>query len=152
VATVAVGNIEGTTDEVAAAIVVQRLRKGRGRATSDDLKEALEDLDFSSKHLGRAVRVIRDRYGDDALICVARGPFESPEYVLNPRKWGETRRWSEKMLKRALTESRHILHVMEWAASSGFATQQNLRNTKRYIKNVEEELESVLAALPDGSR
>jgi hypothetical protein len=131
---------------MAAAIVIQRLKQGRGTADSAQLKAALHKHHFPDRWLGPGARVIRDLYGADALVVEHRGSDQSPLYILNPKKWEHARKWSIKMFKRALTETRHVIHVLDWSISQGIAVT-SAKRARHYAQNVEVEIQNVLATL-----
>jgi hypothetical protein len=131
---------------MAAAVIIQRLKQGRGKADSPALKAALHRHRLPDRYLGAGVRVIRDLYGENALVVEHRGHGESPLYLLDPKKYEHARKWAEKMFKRALTETRHVIHVLDWTLSQGIAVA-SVKRAKHYAKNVEVELENVLSTL-----
>jgi hypothetical protein len=131
---------------LAAAVIIQRLKQGRGKAESGALKAALHRHHLPDRYLGPGVRVIRDLYGDNVLVVIHRGPGESPIYALDPKKFGEARDWAKKMFKRALTETRHVIHVLDWSIAHGIAPS-SAKRARHYARNVEVELDNVLSTL-----
>jgi len=131
---------------LAAGILIQRLRRGKGRADTKQLQAALASHGLGPRYLSEGVRVIRDLYGADALIVKARSKSQSPLYVLDPQKYGEAREWAIKMFKRALTETRHVIHVLDWAQKNGLASA-SAKRAKHYARNVQVELDNVLSTL-----
>jgi hypothetical protein len=130
---------------LAAGIIIQRLKRGRGRADTPALVEALARHNLNGRYLGIGVRYIRDMYGDNALV-VEHQSKGSPVYVLDPQKFEQARKWAIKMFKRALTETRHVIQVLEWSRQNGIATA-SVKRAKHYATNVEVELENVLSTL-----
>src|SRR5439155_8834878 len=131
---------------LAAAVLIQRLRQGRGKADSKALKAALHKHRMNDRYLGVGVRVIRDLYGDNALVVAHPGNGLSPIYVLDPKQYGQARAWSIKMFKRAITETRHVIDVLDWSVANGIATS-SAKRAKHYAMNVEIELDNVLSTL-----
>ena len=135
-----------TKPVLAAAVVIQRLRKGRGKATTSQLLAALHTHKLHDRYLGQGVRVIRDRYGSNALVVEAGGRGKQPTYILDPKKIEQSQKWAKKMFKRALTETRHVIHVLDWSVQNGIAAT-SARRAKHYAENVEVELQNVLSTL-----
>jgi hypothetical protein len=131
---------------MAAAVIIQRLKQGRGKADTPTLIAALHRHRLPDRYLGAGVRVIRDLYGDNALVVEHRGNGESPLYILDPKKYEQVYNWAVKMFKRALTETKHVIHILDWSLNQGIAVA-SVKRAKHYAKNVEVELENVLAAL-----
>ena len=138
--------VRTTKPVLAAAILIQRLRKGRGKATTSQLLAALHTHHLSDRYLGKGVRVIRDRYGSNALVVEAGSRGGEPTYILDPKKLEQSQKWAKKMFRRALTETRHVIHVLDWSVANGIAAT-SARRAKHYAENVEIELENVLATL-----
>lgn len=131
---------------LAAAIIIQRLKKGRGKADTKQLLAALHIHRFQDRYLREGVRTIRDLYGENALVVEHPGFGASPVYVLDPKKVEQVQKWAKKMFRRALTETGHVLHVLEWSIQNGVAAT-SARRAKHYAENVQVELENVLASL-----
>lgn len=130
----------------AAVVVVERLKQGQGAADTRQLTAALKRRGFEYRHLGPAVRFIRDQYGTTTLVCEQRGSAKSPLYVMNSRSVGQVRNWLIKMLKRAKTEVRHAIDALSRAAAQGVVVPQ-IRRAKRYAENAYEEIEEALSVL-----
>jgi len=131
---------------MAAAVIIQRLRQGKGKADSKQLKAALHRHHLHDRYLGQGVRVIRDLYGANALVVKPLGRGLSPQYILDPKRYDQAQVWAAKMFKRALTETRHVIHVLDWSVTQGIATS-SARRAKHYAENVAVELENVLSTL-----
>lgn len=131
---------------LAAAVIIQRLKQGKGKANTQELLAALHRHHFADRYLRTGVRVIRDLYGDNALVVDHPGYGASPIYILDPKEFGKARAWAIKMFKRALTETRHVIHVLDWSMAQGIAAAPAKR-AKHYAQNVEVEIANVLATL-----
>jgi hypothetical protein len=133
---------------LAAAVIIQRLRQGRGKADSPALVAALGKHHLRPEYLGIGVREVRDLYGDNALVVVLRGPIESPLYVLDPKRYAEARDWARKMFRRSLTELSHVVQILDWSVQHGIAPAAAKR-AKRYAENARAEVEDVLSTITE---
>lgn len=131
---------------LASAVIIQSLRVKNDRTTGELLAQ-LHRHHLRDEYLNMGVRRIRDLFGDDALVCNGGGRGHLHVYTLNPKEFGKARSWFVKMTKRALTEVRHTIHVMDRAVADGIVSSQRMARPKRYALNTVAELEDLVSIL-----
>lgn len=135
---------------LAAALVIQALKR-RNRLTGKQLKAVLKTKDISPHTLPDAVRLIRDRYGANALVTTGTRPGRlAAQYVLDP-DLAEGEAWARQMSKRGRAEARHVGEVLDWLALT-YGNRGVVRRARRYAKNLLEELDELIEELQPNGR
>ena len=130
---------------MAAAIVIQALTR-KNDQTAEQLRTKLDARGLETVRVSQAIRKIRDLYGAHALVqSGTRSGRRAPIYTLNPEA-KEAAKWARQIMRRALTEARHVEHVLDWAATT-YGNRGAVRRARRYQANVVAEIEEVLEAL-----
>lgn len=126
---------------IAAGIVFDELSKKNHR-DHVDLKTVLNRYGLASYYLPKGIREIRDLFGDNALAVIQDGKRRL--YVLDPEV-SEGKEYAQVTAKRALTESEHLQHVLNWLAAQ-YGNRGFIRNSRRYARNLVEELRELVVA------
>jgi len=132
----------GTTKrQWAAAHIIQSLKKRNGLTRWEI--EARFDKECAPFHYG--IRLIRDRFGDNSLVTARPGGKGRIVYLLDPTL-DQGLAYSAEQTKRCLTEAQHINHHLDWLAAN-YGNANPVRNARRYVRNLVEELEEVRVLL-----
>jgi hypothetical protein len=130
----------------AAVVLVQALKRRNGQ-TKVELADVLESngIEPGPRFVSAGVRMIRDVYGANGLVCTGQSRGRAPIYTLDPSVQ-QAHAWSRQMIRRGLTEAQHVQQVLDWTAKT-HGNKGPIRRARHYQKNVIVELEAVLEGL-----
>lgn len=134
-----------TQKELAANVIFTALGRNN-RQDCHQLRAQLASRNIAARNLGLGIRYIRDMFGEHALIVDPEGRRRL--YVLDPDAM-EAKRYIHERACDALTRCEHNQDILDWLASQ-LGNTGYVRRSRRYSKNLVEELRELVEATSNG--
>lgn len=136
------------TKAITAAAAIKLSLEQVNEQTGSELSAMLDRIGVGGSYLEAGKRVLRDSYGDHALVKqrVHRNGVYRIEYVFDPAPL-DARPDMLEQTRRISVEVAHLNHLVEWLEATYGAQSGVSRRVRRYMKAIVAEVEDLLDVL-----